>query len=77
MSYIVEKNIPLPSSPRSRTVTEERNTLFASMNIGDSILVDKEAVCAAAHSYARKNPDLNIEFTQRQVGKGYRLWRIK
>lgn len=74
MNYIVEKNIPVTGSVRGRKA--DYDVMFAGMEVNDSVLVDRESVCAQAHGFSRRNADKNIKFTQRKVGNGWRIWRI-
>lgn len=67
----VEKGVPIPAvKPKGR----KPKYPFAEMEIEDSIYSEERAICVAALKYAERS---GKKFVTRQVGHGYRVWRVE
>lgn len=74
MTYIIEKNIPIPGRPGKHSDVQDA---IRQMEIGDSILcVGKtDSALTSIIQWARRRND-TLKICQRKVDGGSRLWRI-
>ena len=75
MTYVIEKNVPLPSGSKHFVRSPAVNPLsdvFVRMTPGDSILTDKtlQAISIAAIR-------CGVNVTSRKEGAAYRVWRTE
>ena len=74
MTYIIEKNIPLPAR---HSMHFDLQHVIRKMEVGDSILLaglTVSALSSAIQGARLSNP--GFKFSQRRVEGGSRLWRI-
>jgi hypothetical protein len=86
----IEKNVPMPTDLDGSGVGRPQKYPIAEMEVGDSIVgMNRNSMYAAAVGWARRNNKerrfttrINFYITpgaagKREVGPGFRMWRIK
>jgi hypothetical protein len=80
MQFAIEKNIPAP--PPKKVQRDEWNELFASMKVGDSVVMTRQQVDQARMRFkrwqAKSTSRSGLRITRQQLGKDeFRLWLIE
>lgn len=70
--YMIEKGVPMPRPSWKRHGGTKRTARWASMEVGDSILLPSRESVQPAFQWGYRN---GVTFTQRKVRGGWRLWR--
>lgn len=82
MTFIIEKNLPIPQAVRGGQKTGKWTALASSMGLGDSVLLENQREARTLYQALNK---LGFGGAQRKVDypkdgaiyKKYRVWRIK
>ncbi len=74
MTFMIEKNVPMPTSNKQGAPSKGYDILLANMKVGDSVVVPRSAV-HSVRLYAKK---LKCEIVTRKVDQyKRRLWMLQ